>query len=230
MHVGSTTDIGGIVVGPLEIAMIRALRAAGGGVGDVPVLLLKQRGCSAPIPNALGPVGICLVSSVQGEAGRKLEQSSVRNRVLCQVTVLVWPNLPAHTTVAATGIPAGVLSVEDTLCEGYPGGFAVSFGVVEFRGGYSGETPKDLIVVSEVLTVVAGEEIVVALLEVHSFLDGVVELSITGYVPVQDKGHEHGTALPPSAIEFTGDVLGLARVVVLHHGGGDRFGCAFDGV
>ena len=41
MHIGSTTDIGGVVVGPLEIAMIRALRAAGGGVGDVPVLLLK---------------------------------------------------------------------------------------------------------------------------------------------------------------------------------------------
>lgn len=229
MHVGGTTDIGGIVVGPLVIAMIRALRAAGGSIGDVPVLLLEQRGGSTPIPNAFSPVSICLISGVEGEAGRKLEQSSVRNRVLRKVTILVRPNLPAHTTVAAARIPSGVLGVEDTLCERYPGWFAISFRVVEFRGGNSSETPKDLIVVAQVLTIVAREEIVVTLLEIHSVLNGVVELAVPGHEPVHDKGHEHGTALPPSAIEFTRDVLGVASIVEIHHRGGDCFGRIFQG-
>lgn len=229
MHVRGTADIGSIVVGPLEITVIRALRAASGGIGNVPVLLLEQRCGSTPVPNALSPFGVSLVSGVKSKAGRQLEQSSVRNSVLSQITILVRPDLPAHATVAAAGIPSRVLGVEHTLSERDPGWLSVELGVIELGSGNGSQSPEYLIVVSEILTVIAGEEVVVAFLPVHAFLDGGGELGVPGHEPVQNEGHEHRATLPPGSVHFTGDILGITVGVEFHHIGSDRLGRAFEG-
>lgn len=176
MHVSRPAHIGGIIVSPLEIPVIGALGVAGGRVGDVPTLLLQQRGGGTPVPDALGPFSVGLISGVKSETGRELEQSSIGDGVLGQIAVLVRPNLPAHTTVATARVPTGVLSIEYTLCEGNPGWLAILFGKVEFCGSNGGQAPEDLIVIPEVLAVIGGEEVVLALLEIHSFLDNIVEL------------------------------------------------------
>jgi hypothetical protein len=45
------------------------------------------------------------------------------------------PNLPSQTTIASCHIPARNLSIEDTLRQRNPRGFAASFGEVQFAGG-----------------------------------------------------------------------------------------------
>lgn len=144
--------------------MVGAVCLHVGGIGNGPVGLLQQRGGRTPIPNFLGPVEISLIAGIASQTSGQLEETTVGDGVLDHVSALVGPNLPAQTTSAGGRIPSRNLSIKYTLGQRYPGGIAFALREVEFGGGDGGQAPKDLIIVSEVVALVVGEVIVVALL------------------------------------------------------------------
>ena len=230
VHVAGPADVGRVVVGPLPVAVVGALGLAGGGVGNVPVLLLEQRSRGTPVPNTLRPFRICLIAGIECQAGGKLEQTTIGDGVLGGVATLVGPNLPAHASVTTAGVPAGDLGVENTLREGQPGRLSVSLGEIQLGSGDGGQTPENLVIIPQVVAIVARKKVVVALLEVHAVLDRGIELIVAGQPPVLDENHEHRPALPPGPVELSGDIFGLAGIVVGHHILGDRLRRSLDGI
>lgn len=222
IHIGGTADICAIVVRPLIISMIFALVLIAGGVSNGPVRLPEQRRRRTPVPDLLRPLGICVIECIASETGRQLKQSTIGDGVFGIVTGLVGPDLPTQPAIAGRGVPARDLSVKYTLSKCYPRRFAIALWVVEFCSGHSGQTPEHLIIITQVVTVVGWEVIVIALLEQHALGGSVIVRAIAGPVPVLDQSHEHRTTFPPSSVQLSGNGLGLSRVVVFHHDGGSR--------
>lgn len=224
VHVGGPANVRSVVIRPLQVTMSRALRLTSGRVGDGPDVLSEQRGGCAPVPDALRPITVRCVLGVPGQTSGELKQATVGDGVLGEVAFLPLPHLPPHAAMAAASVPAGNLGVEHTLSKRYPGGLAWLFGEVEFCCRHGRQTPKNLVIVSEVLRVVGGHVVAGTRLPIHARLDEGVVLAVAGKPPVLDEGHEHRAALPPGAVKLSGNELFGSVIIVGDQISGDRFG------
>lgn len=148
VHECRAGQVGTVVVSPLVVPGILAVRLVVSRIGDIPVLGLQQRSGSRPVPNLVGPVGVGLVLGESRQASGQLEQAPVRDGVLHGVAGLIGPDLPANAAVACFRVPAADLHVEDSSGQRGPRGLPVDLGEAGLGRGDGGQAPEHLIVVS----------------------------------------------------------------------------------
>lgn len=93
---------------------VSAVVVAIGGVPDVHYVAteFEDRRVGHPVPKHVGPVGVCLITGVAGEAGGELEVPGVGDGVFEVISCQVGVDLPVEATAAGGGWPSEL--AEDT--------------------------------------------------------------------------------------------------------------------
>lgn len=102
-----------------------------------------------PVVGPDSPLRVRGVVRISSQPGGELEKTSIRDGVFVAVPVVERVDLPPQATATGGGIPPESLGVEDGLGESKPLSLVSGrVGEVLFGGGYDGEAPEALVVVS----------------------------------------------------------------------------------
>jgi hypothetical protein len=99
VHHSSAINVDTRVVGPLQRYYIFTVAGGTSTVVDT-VAVVDQAGSCSPVIDLLGPIGVCAVAGITGQASCHLEKSSVRDRVLVVPSGVERKDLPSQSTIA----------------------------------------------------------------------------------------------------------------------------------
>lgn len=133
------------------------------------------------VPGFIGPLSVSVIASVFRQASGKVEEATVRDRILVSVTIVERKNLPSQTSTTRCIVPASGLCVKDRLCKRKPLGLIRRrIRKVNLSSRHRCQPPKSLIVVSLCLRLVWCHVVVVwAYLKKHCLCCNV----IIGWIP-----------------------------------------------
>jgi hypothetical protein len=101
VHVGETGQEDAICVRPLLSAALRTVGRGACAIENCVLFGIPQGRVFVPVPDLVGPVDVCLVTSVATKASSELEKASVGYGILVVVTDIEREDLPAEATATS---------------------------------------------------------------------------------------------------------------------------------